>query len=211
MLALWSGFMQFAFLVDLPHTLYQRMTCLALDLRIRRVMIEPGTCAAVQSSATQEISGSTALLRKYYHQCHGLLEKNSKENTAHYSFDKTRWIVVSCCAFVHCSQNCATALICVMQKLFFSQKPSKVLRIKPKLKTDCDLLYQLEQGFPTGGTRTPKGYEIKHQGVRRSLGHRAAYISLIEQYISQIFFGGTKNTLTWQRGTSSKKGWEPLN
>jgi len=22
--------------------------------------------------------------------------------------------------------------------------------------------------------------------------------------------GGTKNALTWQRGTSSKKGWEPL-
>jgi len=67
-----------------------------------------------------------------------------------------------------------------------------------------------EQGFPIGGTRTPKGYEIEHQGVRRSLGHRAAYISLIEQYISQIFLGGTKNALTWQRGTSSKKGWEPL-
>ena len=71
----------------------------------------------------------------------------------------------------------------------------------------------LGQGFPTGGTRTPKGYpkgyEIEHQGVRRSLGHRAAYISLIEQYISQ-FFGGTKNALTWQRGTSSKKDWEPL-
>jgi len=47
----------------------------------------------------------------------------------------------------------------------------------------------VEQGFPTGGTRTPKGYEIEHQGVRKSLGHRAAYISLIEQYISQIFFG----------------------
>jgi len=28
------------------------------------------------------------------------------------------------------------------------------------------------------------------------LGHRAAYISLIEQYISQNFFGGTKNALT---------------
>jgi len=70
--------------------------------------------------------------------------------------------------------------------------------------------YPLGQGFPTGGTRTPKGYEIEHQGVRRSLGHRAAYISLIEQYISQNFFGGTKNALTWQRGTSSKKGWEPL-
>jgi len=42
------------------------------------------------------------------------------------------------------------------------------------------------------------------------LGHRAAYISLIEQYISQIFLGGTKNALTWQRSTSSKKGWEPL-
>ena len=55
-----------------------------------------------------------------------------------------------------------------------------------------------------------RGYEIEHQGVRRSLGHRAAYISLIEQYISQIFWGGTKNALTWQRGTSSKKGWEPL-
>jgi len=68
----------------------------------------------------------------------------------------------------------------------------------------------LHQGFPTGGTRTPKAYEIEHQGVRRSLGHRAAYISLIEQYISQNFFGGTKNALTWQRGTSSKKGWEPL-
>ena len=68
----------------------------------------------------------------------------------------------------------------------------------------------LVQGFPTGGTRTPKGYEIEHQGVRRSLGHRAAYISLTEQYISQNFFGGTKNALTWQRGTSSKKGWEPL-
>ena len=59
------------------------------------------------------------------------------------------------------------------------------------------------QWFPTGGTRTPKGYEIEHQGVRRSLGHRAAYISLIEQYISQNVFGGTKNALT-------KKGWEPL-
>jgi len=47
---------------------------------------------------------------------------------------------------------------------------------------------RFRQGFPTGG-RTPKGYEIEHQGVRRSLGHRAAYISLIEQYISQIFFG----------------------
>jgi len=46
------------------------------------------------------------------------------------------------------------------------------------------------QGLPTGDTRTPKGYEIEHQGVRRSLGHRAAYISLIEQYISQNFFGG---------------------
>jgi len=68
----------------------------------------------------------------------------------------------------------------------------------------------LNQGFLTGGTRTPKGYEIEHQGVRRSLGHRAAYISLIEQYISHIFLGGTKNALTWQRGTSSKKGWEPL-
>ena len=54
----------------------------------------------------------------------------------------------------------------------------------------------LNQGFPTGGTRTPKGYEIEHQGVRRSLGHRAAYIFLIEQYISQNFFGGTKNALT---------------
>jgi len=48
----------------------------------------------------------------------------------------------------------------------------------------------LLQGFPTGGTRTPWGYEIEHQGIRRSLGHRAAYISLIEQYISQNFFGG---------------------
>jgi len=47
----------------------------------------------------------------------------------------------------------------------------------------------LEQGFPTGGTRIPKGYEIEHQGVRRSLGHRAAYISLIKQYISQFFWG----------------------
>ena len=50
----------------------------------------------------------------------------------------------------------------------------------------------LDQGFPTGGTRTPKGYEIEHQGVRRCLGHRAAYISLIEQN----FLGGTKNALT---------------
>jgi len=56
--------------------------------------------------------------------------------------------------------------------------------------------HRLNQGFPTGGTRTPKGYEIEHQGVRRSLGHRAAYISLIEQYISQNFLGGTKNALT---------------
>ena len=47
----------------------------------------------------------------------------------------------------------------------------------------------LDQGFPTGGTLTPKEYEIEHQGVRRSLGHRAAYISLIEQYISQFFWG----------------------
>jgi len=54
----------------------------------------------------------------------------------------------------------------------------------------------LKQGFPTGGTCTPKGYEIEHQGVRKSLGHRAAYMSLIEQYISQNFFGGTKNALT---------------
>ena len=54
----------------------------------------------------------------------------------------------------------------------------------------------LRQGFPTGGTRIPKRYEIEHQGVRRSLGHRAAYVSLIEQYISQNFFGGTKNALT---------------
>ena len=56
--------------------------------------------------------------------------------------------------------------------------------------------HYLEQGFPTGGTRTPKGYEIEHQGVRRSLGHRAAYISLIEQYISQNVLGGTKDALT---------------
>jgi len=55
---------------------------------------------------------------------------------------------------------------------------------------------RFRQGFPTGGTRTPKGYEIEHQGVRRSLGHRTAYISLIEQYMSQYFFGGTKNALT---------------
>ena len=58
------------------------------------------------------------------------------------------------------------------------------------------LFNRLLQGFPTGGTRTPKRYEIEHQGVRRSLGHRAAYISLIEQYISQNFLGGTKNVLT---------------
>ena len=58
------------------------------------------------------------------------------------------------------------------------------------------LFNRLLQGFPTGGTRTPKRYEIERQGVRRSLGHRAAYISLIEQYISQNFFGGTKNVLT---------------
>ena len=50
----------------------------------------------------------------------------------------------------------------------------------------CNLNNALYQGFPTGGTRTPKGYEIEHQGVRRSLSHRAAYISLIEQN----FFGG---------------------
>ena len=56
--------------------------------------------------------------------------------------------------------------------------------------------FTLTQGFPTGCTHTPKGYEIEHQGVRRSLGHREAYISLIEQYISQNFFGGTKNVLT---------------
>jgi len=77
----------------------------------------------------------------------------------------------------------------------FSSNSKKVLlslspdELAPALK-------DLEQGFPTGGTRTPKGYEIEHQGVRRSLGHRAACISLIEQYISQIFLGGTKNALT---------------
>jgi len=59
-----------------------------------------------------------------------------------------------------------------------------------------EIFVTLNQGFPTGGTRTPCGYEIEHQGVRSSLGHRAAYISLIEQYISQNFFGGTKNALT---------------
>ena len=59
-----------------------------------------------------------------------------------------------------------------------------------------NLHIQLVQGFPTGDTRIPKGYEIEHQGVRRSLGHRAAYISLIEQYMSQNFLGGTKNALT---------------
>ena len=76
--------------------------------------------------------------------------------------------------------------------------------------SDSGYNHQSNQGFPTGSTRTPWGYEIEHQGVRRSLGHRPACISLIEQYISQNFFGGTKNALTWQRGTSSKKGWEPL-
>jgi len=59
-----------------------------------------------------------------------------------------------------------------------------------------DLHIELEQGFPTGGTHIPKGYEIEHQGVRRSLGHRAAYISVREQYMSQNFFEGTKNALT---------------
>jgi len=28
------------------------------------------------------------------------------------------------------------------------------------------LVFGLNQRFPTGGTRTPKGYEIEHQGVR---------------------------------------------
>ena len=80
------------------------------------------------------------------------------------------------------------------------------LRLPFVTKQRCSWLrLPRDQGFPTGGTRTPKGYEIDHQGVRRSLGHRAAYISLIEQYMSQNFFGGTKNALTWQRGTSSKK------
>ena len=55
----------------------------------------------------------------------------------------------------------------------------------------------LEQGiFRTSRTGVPnRGYSYP-KGVRRSLGHRAAYISLIEQYISQNFFGGTKNPLT---------------
>jgi len=70
-----------------------------------------------------------------------------------------------------------------------------LLSIRTAGKTE-NRMVSLSQGFPTGGTRTPKGYEIEHQGVRRSLGHRAAYISLIEQYISQNFFGGTKNALT---------------
>jgi len=69
--------------------------------------------------------------------------------------------------------------------------------------------FVLQQGFPAGGTRAPKGYEIEHQGVRRSLGHRAAYISLIEQYTSQNFFGGTKNALTWQRVRAAKKVGNP--
>ena len=77
--------------------------------------------------------------------------------------------------------------------------------------------FVLQQGFPTGGTRAPKGYEIEHQGVRdwtsrgtKILGSQSSlYISYRAIYISK-FFRGSKNALTWQRGTSSKKGWEPL-
>ena len=83
------------------------------------------------------------------------------------------------------------------------------LKHRKKKKAEPNRPIPLKQGFPTGGTRTPKGYEIEHQGVRRSLGHREAYIFLIEQYISQNFLGGTKNALTWQRGTSSKKVGNP--
>ena len=68
----------------------------------------------------------------------------------------------------------------------------------------------LRRGFPTGGTRTPKGYEIEHQGFTKILGSlSSSYISYRAIYISKIL-GGTKNALTWQRVTSSKKGWEPL-
>jgi len=46
----------------------------------------------------------------------------------------------------------------------------------------------LEQGFPTGGTRIPKGYEIEHQGVRRFFASQSSlYISYRAIYISKFF------------------------
>ena len=84
-------------------------------------------------------------------------------------------------------------ILCLFEAFKFYARTSHPLK-KVRLEKSGSLY--LGQGFPTGGTRTPKGYEIEHQGVRRSLGHRAAYISLIEQYISQNFFGGAKNALT---------------
>ena len=53
----------------------------------------------------------------------------------------------------------------------------------------CEQLVRVFEGGASIPGVPNRGYEIEHQGVRKSLGHRAAYISLIEQYISQNFLG----------------------
>ena len=96
---------------------------------------------------------------------------------------------------------------------------SSKLKTLYSTKTLFQLLYKIwylcrareviNQGFPTGGTRTPKGYAIEHQGVRRSLGYRAAYISLIEQYISHNFLGLLRMLWPDKRVRAAKKVGNP--